>query len=155
SSTPLLNATGLANGFSDKIWSLRILPPAIVLAVPFVAVFLAQTRVVVRDALKEDFARAARAKGASEMVVLLRHALRPALNPLITIFGYSLGGVMSGSVLVERVMGWRGLGDLCIDAVSSRDIPLVLGVTMVAAAAVLLGNLVADILSRLNNPRLR
>jgi peptide/nickel transport system permease protein len=79
----------------------------------------------------------------------------PELNPLITIFGYSLGGVMSGSVIVERILGWRGLGALGVEAVFSRDIPLVLGVTMIVAAAVLTSNLVADILLRLSNPRLR
>jgi peptide/nickel transport system permease protein len=154
-STRLLGAAGLPNGDADEIWSFRVLPPAIVLSIPFIAIFLAQTRGVIREALKEDFARAARAKGASEAAIVFRHALRPALSPLITIFGYSLGGVMSGSVVVERVMNWRGIGALSVDAVNNRDIPLVLGVTMVAAAAVLLGNLAADVLSRLNNPRLR
>lgn len=146
---------GLAPGVSDEIWSIRILPPAMILAVPLVATFLAQIRTVIRDTLKEDFVQAARARGASEMTILTRHALRPAINPLITIFGYSLGGVMSGSVIVERIMGWRGLGALSVEAVFSRDLPLVLGVTTIAAAAVLTSNLVADILLRLSNPRLR
>jgi peptide/nickel transport system permease protein len=152
---PQFISAGLAPGASDDVWSFRILLPAIILAVPLIATFLAQTRVVVGDALKEDFVQVARAKGASETVILLRHALRPALNPLITIFGYSLGGVMSGSVIVERILGWRGLGALGVEAVFSRDIPLVLGVTMIVAAAVLTSNLVADILLRLSNPRLR
>jgi peptide/nickel transport system permease protein len=86
---------------------------------------------------------------------LIRHALRPAAGPLIAIFGLSLGGVMSGSVVVETVMGWPGLGQLVVTAVETRDTPLVLGVTLVATAAVMAGNLATDILQCLNNPRLR
>jgi peptide/nickel transport system permease protein len=141
--------------FGDAMWLLRILPPAFILSFPLIALLLAQTRAAVGAALGEEFARTARAKGLPERAILLRHALRPALNPLITIFGYSLGGLMSGSVIVEKVMGWPGLGQLSVTAVQSRDAPLLLGVVLVASAAVLAGNLVADILLRLNDPRLR
>ena len=97
----------------------------------------------------------ARAKGLTERAVILRHALRAALNPLITIFGYSLGGTISGSVIVETVLGWPGLGQLSVVAVRSRDVPLLMGVVLVTSTAVLAGNLVADILLRFNDPRLR
>jgi len=155
SSTPLLNIIGPTTNSATEIWSFRVIPPAIILSVPIVALFLGQTRVAIREALDEEFVRAARARGAPEWIVLLRHALRPALGPLITIFGFSLGGLMSGSVIVETVMGWPGLGQLTVSAVETRDIPLLLGATVVAAAAVMAGNLAADILQRLNNPRLR
>ncbi len=154
-STPLFNVAGPATDSAVGVFSLRVIPPAIILSVPLVALFLAQTRVVIREALDEEFVRAARARGAPEWVVLLRHALRPAAGPLITIFGFSLGGVMSGSVVVETVMGWPGLGQLTVSAVETRDFPLLLGTTLVAAAAVMAGNLAADVLQRLNNPRLR
>jgi len=154
-STPLLNVIGPTASSATEVWSFRVIPPAIILSFPLVALFLAQTRVAIREALDEEFVRAARARGAPEWVVLLRHALRPALGPLIAVFGFSLGGVMSGSVIVETVMGWPGLGQLTVSAVETRDIPLLLGATMVAAAAVMVGNLAADILQRLNNPRLR
>jgi len=154
-STPLFNVFGPTSDSATEVWSLRVIPPAIVLSIPLVALFLAQTRAVIRDALDEEFVRAARAKGAPEWIVLLRHALRPALNPLITVFGFSLGEVMSGSVIVETVMGWRGLGQLGVEAVGTRDIPLLLGVALAASAAVMAGNLLADVLQRLNNPRLR
>ncbi|HLL71799.1 MAG TPA: ABC transporter permease [Pyrinomonadaceae bacterium] len=134
---------------------LRILPPAVVLAVPLVALFLAQTREGLSDALGQDFVRVARAKGLSERAVILRHALREALNPLITLFGYAFGSVVSGSVIVESVLGWSGLGLLAVNAVRHRDVPLLMGVVMVTATAVLVGNLIADILLRLNDPRLR
>lgn len=133
----------------------RIMLPALVLCVPLIALFLAQVREGLGDALQEEFVQVARAKGLSERIVILRHALRAALNPLITIFGYSLGGVMSGSVIVETVLGWPGLGQLSVVAVRSRDVPLLMGVVLVTATAVLIGNLVADILLRVNDPRLR
>jgi peptide/nickel transport system permease protein len=97
----------------------------------------------------------ARAKGLPERAVVLRHALRVAANPLITIFGYSLGSVIGGSVVVESVLGWQGIGSLSVAAVNERDVPLLLGVVMTTATAVVVGNLVADILLRLNDPRLR
>jgi peptide/nickel transport system permease protein len=134
---------------------LRILPPAIVLSVPLVALFLAQTREGLSHALSQDFVQVARAKGLSERAVILRHALRDALNPLLTLFGYSFGSIVSGSIIVERVLGWSGLGSLSVTAVLTRDVPLLMGVVMVTATAVLVGNLCADILLRLNDPRLR
>ncbi len=134
---------------------LRILPPAIVLALPLVALFLAQVREGLAQALAQDFVQVARAKGLPERVVIMRHALRDALNPLITLFGYASGSVVSGSVIVETVLGWSGLGALSVNAVRHRDVPLLMGIVMVTATAVLAGNLVADILLRLNDPRLR
>ncbi len=133
----------------------RVWLPALVLCVPLIALFLAQVREGLTDALREEFVQVARSKGLPERVVILRHALRAALNPLITIFGYSLGGVMSGSVIVETVLGWPGLGQLSVVAVRSRDVPLLMGVVLITATAVLVGNLLADILLRLNDPRLR
>ena len=132
-----------------------ILPPSLVLAVPLVALFLAQIRDGLRSALRREYVQVARAKGLSERVVILRHALRDALNPLITIFGYSLRGVVSGSVIVETVFGWTGLGQLSFIAVRNRDIPLLTGVVLATATAVLVGNLIADILLLANNPELR
>jgi peptide/nickel transport system permease protein len=134
---------------------LRILPPAIVLALPLVALFLAQAREGLAQALAQDFVQVARAKGLPERVVIMRHALRDALNPLITLFGYASGSVVSGSVIVETVLGWSGLGALSVNAVRHRDVPLLMGIVMVTATAVLAGNLFADILLRLNDPRLR
>jgi len=135
---------------ADSIWL-----PALVLCVPLLALFLAQTRECVAAALAQEHVRAARAKGLPERSILLRHVLRPALNPLISVFGYSLGSVLSGSVIVEQVLGWPGLGQLSVVAVLSRDVPLLLGVVLLAAAAVLAGNLLADLLLRWNDPRLR
>jgi peptide/nickel transport system permease protein len=134
---------------------LNLLLPAFVLSVPAIALFLAQVRDGLALALREEFVQVARSKGLSERIVTLRHALRAALNPLITIFGYSLGGLVSGSVIVERVFNRKGLGDLSVDALRSRDVALLMAVVLITSLAVLAGNLLADILLRLNDPRLR
>jgi peptide/nickel transport system permease protein len=155
SSTPLLNVIGETTNSAVGVLSFRVIPPAIILSVPLLALFLAHTRAAIRGALDEEFVCVARARGAPEWMILLRHALRPAAGPLITIFGLSLGGVMSGSIIVETVMGWPGLGQLTVAAVETRDTPLLLGVTLAAAVAVMAGNLAADILQRINNPQLR
>ncbi|HEX8141471.1 MAG TPA: ABC transporter permease [Pyrinomonadaceae bacterium] len=133
----------------------RLILPGLVLSVPLIALFLAQVREGLGAALGEEFVQVARAKGLTERAIIFRHALRSALNPLITIFGYSLGGVVSGSVIVETVLGWPGLGQLSVVAVRNRDVPLLMGVVLVTASAVFAGNLIADILLRLNDPRLR
>ena len=153
--TSLLTTGGATTQIPVSGSLMRLLIPAIVLCVPLVAIFLAQTRDALRGALAEEFVQAARAKGLPERVVVLRHALRAALNPLITIFGYSLGGVLSGSVIVETVLGWPGLGQLSVTSVRSRDVPLLMVVVMLTATAVLVGNAIADILLRVNDPRLR
>jgi len=144
----LASGTSLATAGSAAL-------PAFALSIPLVALFLAQTREGVGEALKEDFVRTARAKGLSERAILLKHALRPSLTPLVTIFGYSLGSVMSGSVIVETVLNWPGLGSLSVNAVRSRDVPLLMGVVLMTAMAVFIGNLIADVLLSVSDPRLR
>lgn len=155
----LLARTSLIGGTTTDLptgtWILRLLPPAFILSVPLIALLLAQTRAAVSATLKEDYVQVARAKGVSERLILVRHALRPALNPLITTFGASLGGLMSGSVIVEQVLNWPGLGQLSVIAVRSRDAALLMGIVLVTSAAVLFGNLLADVMLRLNDPRLR
>ncbi len=151
----LVARTGLFKLGAAELSPMRVFITALVLAMPLIALFLAQTRAGLGAALDEEFVRVARAKGLPERTVVLRHALRAALNPLITIFGYSLGSVVGGSIIVENVLGWPGLGALIVEAVRTRDVPLVMGVVLVTATAVLMGNLLADILLRLNDPRLR
>ena len=134
---------------------LRLFVPALILSVPLISLFLAQVRDGLAQALREEFVQVARAKGLPERVVILRHALRAALNPLITILGFSMGSMVSGSVIVETVLNWQGLGQLSVLAVQSRDVPLLMGIVLITATAVLIGNLSADILLCLNDPRLR
>jgi ABC-type dipeptide/oligopeptide/nickel transport system permease component len=128
---------------------------AIVLAVPLIAVFLAQLRDGLADVMQEDFVRLARAKGLSEPAVVMRHALRAAVNPFLTIAGLSLGGLLGGSVIVEAVLGWPGLGALTVAAVKGRDIPLVMGIVLLASSAVWFGNALAELLQATNDKRVR
>lgn len=134
---------------------LRAVVPAIVLSVPLIALFLAQTRAAAGAMIDAEHVRAARAKGLSERSVLLRHVLRPALGPLLVTAGYGLGATFGGSVIVERVLGWPGIGQLTVTAVANRDLPLLLGIVLLTGAIVLTGNLIADLLLRLNDPRTR
>lgn len=128
---------------------------AAALSAPLTSVFLAQGNAELTNAMNEDFVRLARAKGLSERVVILKHAVRAALNPLLTIFGLSLGGVLGGSVIVETVLGRSGLGSLMVSAVRNRDIPLVMGIVLLTSIAVWLGNALAELLQVINDKRLR
>lgn len=132
-----------------------ILMAAAALAAPLVSVFLAQAHEGLAQAMREDFVQLARAKGLGEWAVILRHALRAALNPVITIFGLSLGALLGGSVIVETILNRPGIGALIVTAVRTRDIPLIMGIVLVASAAVWLGNTVGEILQMLNDKRLR
>jgi len=107
------------------------------------------------EVLTQDYIRTARAKGASERRVILLHALRNALLPIIAMIGIDIGLFMSGAVVVESVFGWPGIGQLAWQAIQQVDIPIIMGVTLVAAVAIVLGNLVADLMAPLVDPRIR
>ena len=128
---------------------------AIALSAPLISIFLAQFHSGLSDTMNEDFVQLARAKGLSEGTVVRRHALRAALNPVLTIFGLSLGGVLGGSVIVETVLGRPGLGSLMVYAVRGRDFPLVMGIVLVTSATVWIGNTLAEMLQAMNDKRLR
>ena len=112
-------------------------------------------RATLLDVRASRFMLAARARGLPERRLLWVHAMRPALLPVVTILGLSLPILVSGSVVVETVFSWPGMGQVAFNAARARDIPLVLGVTLVGAAAVILGNLVADVLYAVVDPRAR
>jgi peptide/nickel transport system permease protein len=107
-----------------------------------------------RDVRHEDWMRTARAKGVPERTVLLHHALRNALGPVITLFGTSLPAVVAGAVFVEKVFSWPGVGALAVDAVSTRDVPVVVACVLLGATAVVIGNALADVLAAIADPRL-
>lgn len=132
-----------------------LLLAAFVLAFPLFALFLGQMEGELKRAMKLPFVQYARAKGLSETAVILRHASRATLNPMLTVFGLSLGALIGGSVIVETILGWPGIGALTVAAVRNRDVPLVMGVVVIASAAVWLGNAIAEILQLLNDKRLR
>jgi peptide/nickel transport system permease protein len=98
---------------------------------------------------------AARARGLPEWRLVWVHALRPALLPVVTLFGLSLPVLVSGSVVIETIFSWPGMGQVAFNAARARDVPLILGATLVGAAAVILGNLVSDALYAAVDPRAR
>lgn len=107
------------------------------------------------DALRQDYIRTARAKGAGAGRIVLVHALRNAVLPIITMIGMDIGYFMSGVVVVESVFGWPGIGQLMWQAIQNVDAPVIMGVTLVAATAIILGSLLADIVSLFVDPRIR
>jgi peptide/nickel transport system permease protein len=133
----------------------HLILPAITLASLQLAIYMRFTRSAMLDVLGHDFIRTARAKGLQERLVILRHALRNALIPLLTIVGFSLKSLIGGAVFVEVVFAWPGLGRLAVDSVFARDYPVVLGLTLLLATVTILANLLVDILYRLADPRIR
>ena len=107
------------------------------------------------DVLRQDFLRTARAKGLSRIRVLMRHALPNAVLPIIAMIGIDVGIFMGGIVVVESVFGWPGIGQLAWQAIQRVDIPIIMGVTLVSACAIVIGNLVADIASLFADPRIK
>ena len=108
-----------------------------------------------RGALGEDYIRTARAKGLPERTIVLRHGLRNALGPLVTLAGLDLGVLLGGAVVTEYIFAWPGLGREVLQAVVDVDLPLVLGVVLVSALAIALANLAADLVLLWLDPRLR
>jgi len=107
------------------------------------------------DVLRLEYVTTARAKGLDERTVVMKHALRNALNPLITLFGYTLGSLLSGSLVAEIIFSWPGLGRVTYEAILSRDQYLVVGSVLMASVVLVLGNLVADLLLAATDPRIR
>jgi peptide/nickel transport system permease protein len=129
--------------------------PALVLASVPLASRMRQMRGNLLEVLRADYVTTARAKGLPERTVIVKHAARNAVNPLITLFGYTLGTLLSGAFLVEVVMSWPGLGRVTIDALVTRDLYLIMGAVMMASTVLILGNLVADVLLALADPRIK
>ena len=107
------------------------------------------------EVLRQDYIRTARAKGLSERTIVITHALRNALLPIVAMIGLDIGTFMGGAVVVESVYGWPGIGQLAWQAIQRIDIPIIMGVTLVAAIAIVLCNLIADLVTPLIDPRIR
>jgi len=107
------------------------------------------------DVLRADYIRTARAKGLGRARVVLRHALPNAILPIVAMIGIDIGIFMGGIVVVESVFGWPGIGQLAWQAIQRVDIPIIMGVTLVSALAIVIGNLIADLISPLIDPRIR
>jgi peptide/nickel transport system permease protein len=151
-----LPASGYVSPFEDFWMSMKTtILPAFVLGNSFAAVLMRHTRSAMLQAMASDYVRTARAKGLGERVVVLKHAMRNALTPIITLGALELGTLLSGAVLTEQVFSIPGFGKLIVDSVFNRDYAVVQGVTLVTATTYILLNLAADFAYVLVNPRLR
>ena len=137
----------------DALWHLVL--PALTLGTIPLAIVAKITRSGMLDVLRSDYIRTARAKGLSERAVLLHHALRNALVPILTIIGLQTGLLLGGAVLTEHIFAWPGVGRLAFDAISNRDMPLVNGVILLFATVFVVVNTIVDLLYAAVNPRIR
>lgn len=133
----------------------HVVLPALTLGVLGAGWYARMVRSAMIDVLAQDYVRTARAKGLSNARVILRHALPNALLPIIAMIGIDIGQFMSGVVVVEAVYGWPGIGQLAWQAIQQVDIPIIMGVTLVSAFAIVTGNLLADLVAPLVDPRIR
>jgi peptide/nickel transport system permease protein len=129
--------------------------PSLTLGVAGAAYYSRLTRGEYLDVAGQDFMRTARAKGLSERTIVLRHGMRNALIPVVTFFGIDLGTLLGGAVVTETIYAWPGMGKLAIDSVMNQDIPVMLGTVIVASFAIVLANLVVDLVYALLDPRIR
>ncbi len=129
--------------------------PAIAMGFLGIASMTRFTRSSMLEVVKQDYIRTARSKGLTEKVVIYKHALRNALIPIVTIFGLSIPGIFGGSIIIEQIFTWPGMGTLSVKAVFSRDYPVIMAVNMFYALITYLGNLIADVLYAVVDPRIR
>jgi peptide/nickel transport system permease protein len=139
--------------FGDHLKHLIL--PTCVLAAGDLAGIMRQMRSSMLDMLRAEFVTTARAKGIPEGWVIYKHVLRNAINPLLTIFGYSLAGLLSGAFIVENIMAWPGLGRLTMEALFQKDYYIVVDSVVMAAALLVAGNFFADLLLAWSDPRIR
>jgi len=137
------------------LWARNLVLPWITLAFLYVALYARLTRAGMLETMSEDYIRTARAKGLPERTVIVRHGLRAALTPIITIFGMDLGALLGGAILTETTFSLHGLGQFTILAINNQDLPEIMGVTMLAAFFIIIANLVVDILYAVVDPRVR
>jgi peptide/nickel transport system permease protein len=134
---------------------LSIILPAITLALFSMGLVARQTRSAMLEVLGQDFVRTARAKGAPRSAVLIRHALRNALLPVVTTIGLQFGTLLGGAVLTETVFAWPGVGRLLVDSIGSRDYPVVQGVVLLLSVTFIVINLLTDLIYAYVDPRIR
>lgn len=148
-----MRTLGSESGFWDLIHHLIL--PAAVLALVLVAQWSRYARSAVLEVLTQDYMRTARAKGLSRSTVLFRHAMRGALGPLVTLLGLQLPMLLGGALVAETVFSWPGMGLLFVSSLQTRDYPVLMGILMLSAVSVVIGNLLADLLNTVVDPRIQ
>ena len=151
-----LPASGFVPLIEDPVANVkRMVMPALVLGTGLAAVLMRQTRNAMIEVLSADYVRTARAKGLAQTAVVVRHALRNGLIPVVTILGLQMGALMSGAVVTEQIFVLPGFGRLIVESVFTRDYPLVQGVVLITASSYVLINLLVDVSYTVLNPRIR
>lgn len=140
-------------GFWDRVEHMIL--PVIAITIPSVAGWIVWVRSAMLEVIRQDYIRTAQAKGLRERVVMFRHGFRNAMLPLITLVGFEIPGLFAGALVVENVFAYNGMGRLTIDAVNDKDYTMVMGTTIMFSVLVILGNLIADILYSVADPRIR
>ncbi len=148
-----LRVYGGESSILDQLWYMAL--PTFTLAIGSWATIMRFCRTSMLEVLQQDFLRTARAKGLANRSVILRHALRNALLPVITVIGLSIPRLITGSILVETVFDWPGMGQYSVLSIGRRDYPVLMGVTVIFSLAVLLSNLLTDIAYAVADPRIR
>ncbi|MFD3512085.1 ABC transporter permease [Streptomyces sp. NPDC058657] len=143
--------------FADDpgLWFQSLLLPWITLAFLYAAMYARLTRATMLEILGEDYIRTARAKGLTERAVIGKHAMRSTWTPVITLLGLDLGALLGGAILTESTYNLPGLGRLAVDAITQKDLPIILGVTLIAAIFICVANLLVDMLYAVIDPRVR
>lgn len=145
----------VAFGENPGAWFQGMLLPWVTLAFLYAAMYARITRATMLEVMGEDYIRTARAKGLSEPVVIGKHAMRSTMTPILTMLGMDLGALIGGAILTETAFSLPGLGQAVLKAISERDLPVILGVTLITSLAVIVANLVVDILYAVIDPRVR
>ena len=132
-----------------------IILPALTLGLGLSAILTRMTRTSLLEVLNEDFIRTARAKGLSERDVIIRHALRAALLPIVTIVGLQMGSLLAGTVITETIFSWDGIGRLLVESIEKRDYPVTQACVLAVALSYVVINFITDMVYRLVDPRMR
>lgn len=133
----------------------HLILPSIVLSIQQVGSFIRHMRGSMMEVLSEDYVRTARSKGLRENVVLVRHGLRNAMIPVVTQIGMNIPFLVGGAVITEQIFGWPGLGSLMVTSIQGRDYPVIMGITVFVSLAVLIGNIIVDVIYTFLDPRIR
>lgn len=136
-------------------WLSSLLLPAITLAVLYMAGYVRMTRAFVLESMTEDYVRTARAKGLRSPRVMVKHTMRAALTPLVTLIGLDFAGLMGGAIITETVFNYNGLGKLAYDATLTNDLPTIIGLVLLLGTFVIAANIIVDVLYAVIDPRVR
>ncbi len=150
---PVPNYVSLTD--NPLLWAQGIFLPSVTLAFIFAASYVRLTRAYMLETMSEDYIRTARAKGVKDWTVIRRHGLRAALTPIVTAAGLDLGGLLGGAIISEQVFNFQGLGWTAIRAITDTDLPVIVGIVIVASFFIVIANLVVDVLYGVIDPRVR